>query len=273
MAVRTEEYTVSAKEIKPSALQCGGIQGEHNATELVFLFDKDFKEQLISLETTENKKVYYRFEAYTGSGIKKITVPQILYVRNSEISEANPLTVAYTLENWLTRDGGKVRVYLVISYINTDNSETLMDMYTYPAFLKLDAVPDGQISDEEEYESIPTFTASAKDSAIRAEAAAETAVEAREITESARFALENGEFIFLGGDASGTAQVDIGFTTDEAMSDESVNPVENRVIKEYVDAEIQKLTEYIDGSVSKLIGVGTAEEMEKSDCLLFFVVE
>lgn len=276
MAVRTVEYTVTASGIKPAVLQCGGIQCEHNATELVFSFKDEFREQLAALREPDGfEDFYYRFEAYTGSGIKGFTEPQILYVRDKEISETNPLMVTYPLENWLTRDGGNVKVYLVISYIDTQNSETLMDIYTYPAFLKLEPIPDGEISPEEDYKSMPTLTALAKHSALRAEAAADSAEDAKDKAEAAAESTNNtyvslteDTFVFVGGDSQ-TPRFKTELIIDGEMSGESDNPVQNKAAKQYVDNHISEL----NTTIANLIGVGTLEEMAESDNLFFFVVD
>ena len=170
MAVRTVEYTVSVDKISPASVQKGGVQGEHCATKIVFNIDAKLRELLADKKPNGAESFYYRFEAHTGSGTKANTEPKKIEVKNLN-------SVEYELENWLTRDGGNIRVYLVISYINAQNSETLMDLYTYPAFLKLEPVPDAELTDGENYESLTTLSESAKKSAERAENAADIAVD------------------------------------------------------------------------------------------------
>ena len=257
MSIRTIRYTVTAAGISPATVQKGGLQGEHRATELVFSFNENFRNQLKDMREPDGiEDFYYRFEAHTGGGAKGITDEQILYVRQFA-NEANPLTVTYPLENWLTRDGGTIRVYLVISYVNTENKETLMDLYTYPALLRLDAVPDAEFTDGENYESLTTLSIVAKDSAARAEAAAnnakgsaEAAAVSKQLTEEAQRALENGsEIVMLGGDASG-GSVAVELVVDEELSSVSTNTVQNRVIAAAIDEAKKELKSYTDNEIA-----------------------
>jgi hypothetical protein len=73
------------------------------------------------------------------------------------------------LEEWITRYGGKVQVYLVLTDI-TDTTE--MELYSFPAVLNLKDRPDGHSVDGGDYESISTLYEGAKASADKAEDAA-----------------------------------------------------------------------------------------------------
>lgn len=227
MSIRTINFNVEADRITPSTLQRGGLQGEHNATELVFKVDNSLVEKL--RQASMGASIYYRFEGHTGIGLKNSTLPVVLNIPDDY---SNGVYLDYLLENWLTREGGNITVYLIFSVLS--KGETLVDIYSYPARLKLEAVPDGKYTDGKNYESIAKLSVAAEDAAERAESAAEISEAAKEQTVDARFALENGaEFIFLGGDASGAAEVDL--VVDGEMSDTSNNPVSNKVIKKYVN--------------------------------------
>lgn len=57
----------------------------------------------------------------------------------------------------------------------------------------------------------------------------------------------NTEFIFDGGDAS--SNIDVDFVIDTEMSSSSENAVSNKVIKLYVDTEVEKLEEEINEKI------------------------
>lgn len=258
MAIRSINYTVKSSGINPSTVQRGGLQGEHRATTLQFELDRDFRNNLdpkMSIKPVADK-IYYSFEAYTSTGLKNSTTP----VKIDFDGLGQIITLEYPLENWLTRDGGNIRVYLIFSGYG-DGDKTI-DLYTYPALLRLDAVPDAEFTDGENHESISLLSVSANEAAERAESAAdaasnsaEAADEAREQTESARFALESGsEFVFLGGDSEGG--VDIKLVVDEELSAVSENPVQNRAVTEALNETLEELanTKGTVGGLEQYIG-------------------
>lgn len=189
MAIRTVTYTVSESGIVPAVVQNGGLQGEHKATELVFYFEENFRTHLGNLRVPDGvNDFYYRFEAHNGAGLKDITEPKVLSVRQEGVS------VSYELENWLTREGGNIRVYLVISYVDTQNDENLMDIFTYPALLRLENVPEGELYDGTTQEGIAEIVLAAKSAAKRAEESVERAAEKEyECTNSMSSAAEHAK--------------------------------------------------------------------------------
>ena len=156
MAIRTINYTVSVGGITPTSQQFGGTQGDHNAVELKFTLDTELYNNVTA---NAEGTVYYRFDGYDGSGGVKSTEPAPL--------DDNVCT--YGLEEWITRYGGKVQVYLVLTDI-TDTTE--MELYSFPAVLNLKDRPDGHSVDGGDYESISTLYEGAKASADKAEEAA-----------------------------------------------------------------------------------------------------
>lgn len=231
MFIRKINYTVTPDGIEPLAVQRGGLQGEHNATGLIFSISSGLLTKLSDLETVGNR-ILYRFEAYTGTGLKSSTVPKVLDTESIETA------LTYPLEHWLTREGGNIRVYLIFSVLDAASSDTLMDLYTYPALIRLEAVPEAEFTDGENYDSLATLSVVATKAAEAAETSAEEAAEsaiaaeeARTLTEEARLALEGGaEFIFLGGDAESSVSTDL--VIDEELSAVSGNPVQNRAVTE-----------------------------------------
>lgn len=233
MAVRKIEYTVSADGIEPAVKQFAGVQGDHKATELIFNIDTTLYESLTE-QLSDGGKLIYRFDGYDGEG-------GLCRSDTTDLSK----TVTYSIEEWLTRFGGIVKVVLVISLLKDDLTE--MELFSFPALLQLKNLPEGTETDGESYESMSVLAQVAKDSANTAVESAEVAVEARKKTELARAALENGTvWVFDGGDAEGnvdldgdgvpdTNTADIKFVIDGEMSDSSENAVMNKIIKAYVD--------------------------------------
>lgn len=264
MFIRKINYTVTPDGIEPLAVQRGGLQGEHNATGLIFSISSGLLTKLSDLETVGNR-ILYRFEAYTGTGLKSSTVPKVLDTESIETA------LTYPLENWLTREGGNIRVYLIISAIESSSSDTSVDLYTYPAQIRLEAVPEAEFTDGENYDSLATLSVvatkaaeAAETSAEEAEASAIAAEEARTLTEEARLALEGGaEFIFLGGDAESAVSTDL--VIDEELSEVSANPVQNRAVTEvlnWAQGTISGLEGYIY-SVDERV---TESEKKVSEC-------
>lgn len=156
MAIRTINYTVSVGGITPASQQFGGTQGDHNAVELKFTLDTELYNNVTA---NAEGTVYYRFDGYDGSGGVKSTEPAPL----------DDSVCTYGLEEWITRYGGKVQVYLVLTDI-TDTTE--MELYSFPAVLNLKDRPNGHSVDGGDYESISTLYEGAKASADKAEDAA-----------------------------------------------------------------------------------------------------
>ncbi len=224
MAIREIKYTVTADGIDPAAQQPGGIQGDHNATKLVFTLEQDFYESIIN--EADGKTVIYRFEGFDCLG--KMTA-----------GEPFPLvqTMTYPLENWLTKEGGTIKVHLVLSVMEGDN--TIIDIYTFPTLLKL---KENNVTAPSDYENLPNLAFVAKEAAKSAAQDAQTASNAKTKTLEAMLALESGSvIIFQGGNAKSRFSVDLA--VDSEISDASENPVENRIVKKYVDNFLNDSTE------------------------------
>lgn len=232
MSIRQIEYTVTADGLNPSVKQFGGVQGDHRSTEIVFKISAALYAALSEQAETSGGKLIYRCDGFDGEG-------------GAARSDTNDLTeqVTYHLEEWLTRYGGIVRVVLVISLLRDNSTE--MELYSFPAMLQLKNLPEGSDTDGESHESMSVLAQVAKDSAETAVEAKDIAVTAQVKTEEARAALEGDVvWVFDGGDASGEVEIDL--VVDGEMSDESINPVQNKVIKKYVDDETAVLTETMD---------------------------
>ncbi len=245
MSIRIFEFTVTDKSIAVTNLQRGGVQGEKNATRLDFSFEDGLKDKLIEL-SNDGKQLFYRFDLYDGVGGKISTDPVALDLNNET-------TVSHMIAEWQTHYGGTIQVYLVITL--TDGEKTEMELYSYCVKMMLKSLPEAEETDGEDYESITTLAMVARESAESAAADAQTATQARNDTVKAHTALTQGSAWILDGNR-GNADFDIKYVVDNEMSNTSKNPVENNVVKKYVDDEVEKaaneFTEKIDTESAKL---------------------
>lgn len=234
MAVRKIEYTVTAEGISPQTIQRGGVQGEHQATEVVFNLHQNLITHLKEC-VAEGQKIIYRIDGYNGEG----------RVVRSTVYDLDGTSISYLLDIPLTRYGGIVKLVLIISLINGDITET--EIVNCAALIRLKNQPNGMSAHGGEYSSLSTLAQVAKSSAEIAEQSASRAVEAQGKTESAKSALEGGTtWIFDGGNASGEVDTngdgetdfdmaEVKFAIDKEMSDTSNNAVQNKVVKKYID--------------------------------------
>jgi len=217
MSVRIIKYTVSENGVSPANIQQGGFQDEHNATRLDFAVDEMLLQKLTS--AVGEGKLFYHFDGYDGAG----------GVASTEAQEYVGEEMSYSLENWITRFGGRITVYLVFTACDSETFETLMELYSFPAVLNIKEKPLGELIENEEYESIPALAHLARVAAKRAEAAADASEIAKIKTESSRAALESGtKWVFDGGDAFGPS-LPLKVVIDNELSLASDNPVSNRV--------------------------------------------
>ena len=130
MAIRTIEFTVFENGLSPSNEIMAGVQNEHLATAIEFVFSDGFKEKLSELE-----ELYYRFELYDGAGGMHTTEPQPL---NELLDSQSNVTLTKELKQCETYAGGKLQLYLVISQEEIDSE---LILYTFPAHLVLSSLP------------------------------------------------------------------------------------------------------------------------------------
>lgn len=230
--VRKIEYTVSESGIAPAVTQFGGVQGEHRATELSFSIENALWKKLKGLVANEGGELIYRFDGYDGEG----------GVHRSDTASLTE-SVSYLLEEQLTRYGGTVRVVLVVSFVKSDTTE--MELYSFPAMLKLKGLPMGTESEDENHESMSTLAEIAKAAAIQTEQDRDFVEDAeKRVAENLAGYIPlnaNLEIVFDGGDSS----------TEMTMYN---TVVLNRILEtaDYVVEEGTKtITHYIDNDASK----------------------
>lgn len=187
MALKTVEYKVDLAGITPATEQFGGTQGDHRATMVEFVTDDLLKDEVTDYANEINGKAMYRFDVYDGEG----------GIWSSESKELKDYTLGMELEERHTRHGGKVTIYLVLTVLSSDG-ETEIELYSFPAVLRLSNRPDGTYQDGENRDSVSGLAEVAK---ANAESAASYSALAQAAESSARqFAAEveqklaNGEF-------------------------------------------------------------------------------
>jgi hypothetical protein len=151
LSVRTLEYTVSVDDIKPATELFAGSEGDIKATVVNFVLSDDL------LDLVDKENIYYRFDGYDAEG----------NVSRGDFAPLNSKKLTYTLTEPITRCGGRICVYLVIT--ETTDSNTQMELYSFPARMRLNSLPQGGEVGGKEYESFTTLAESAKNSADKAE--------------------------------------------------------------------------------------------------------
>ena len=242
-AIRQFDYTITENSISPQTIARGGVQGEHNATQINFNMTTDFREKLDNMKTGD-KKLYYRFDGYDGAGAEYA-------FDSSEFNPRDKSIFSFLVDNKLTKAGGIIEIKLVITLADDTGEKTETEIITYSVKLALNS--KHHKSDDvtgSGFNSVSTLAEIAKSNAKIAEEASETSLGAMERTERVKATLENGsEWVFDGGDAS--SEFDIEYTVDGEMSESSCNPVQNKVIKQYIDNNFLNITNVADYIVSQ----------------------
>ena len=246
MSVRTITYNFNGLAVSPDTLQYGGVRFEDNATTVEFILDTAFKQEIE--QEFSGCKICYRID-FNG---------EISGYNPSENLEVNENSVRRSIPLCMTASGEQITAVLVVTAINGSN-EAVGTVSSIPLKIYFDSVSrdetDGveiadnvsamEIKTKELCELSKSFSKRASDSAAEAAAAADCAQDAREQTEDARFALENGAgFVFLGGNANGS--VDVELVIDEHVSAVSENLVKNRAIAEALENAKEELKDYTD---------------------------
>lgn len=269
MAIRNITYTVSVDGISPATEQFGGTQEEHNATSLTFEFSPSLKSKL--LEYIPDYELYYRFDIYDGEGNVLQGDSEAFFTDGESLG-----SVTLNLAEPASRYGGRISVYLVVTAFNEDG--TALNLYSFPAKLRFNNLPDGGEGDNNAREAITTLTEAAKNAADNAGQSALDAAESENAAEiamqqtvEARYALEHGsEFVFDGGDSENDFSIEI--VIDDTLSDVSENPVQNKVIKAALDgkAENDDLPDVISNALTSFLA---SEDFQKAAFLANHPIE
>ena len=180
MAIKTIKYNVNIVGITPATEQFGGMQGDHKVTMIEFVTDDLLNDEITDYAEEINGKAMYRFDVYDGEGS----------IWSSEPKELEDYTLSMELEERHTRHGGKVTIYLVFTVLSSD-CETEIELYSFPAVLRLKNRPEGTYQDGENYESVTSLAEVAKSNALAAE---KTNKELQAFAAQIEDKLKNGEF-------------------------------------------------------------------------------
>ena len=176
--IRTVTFSATPSGVTPDQPQFAGVQGDHNATSVVFALD----------EALVNAAYQYRFEFVDGAGGYDTT--DFVALENSQASCLLP-------GNW-TGAGSTGTIRLCAVILGADNTEEQV-VYTLSGRLKF-APRDTGTPMETEYETglsgLIADTKDAADAANQAAADAETAADAAQaVADTVQQKLDNGEFI------------------------------------------------------------------------------
>ena len=176
--IRTVTFSATPSGVTPDQPQFAGVQGDHNATSVVFALD----------EALVNAAYQYRFEFVDGAGGYDTT--DFVVLENSQASCLLP-------GNW-TGAGSTGTIRLCAVILGADNTEEQV-AYTLSGRLKF-ASRDTGTPMETEYEKglsgLIADTKDAADAANQAAADAETAADAAQaVADTVQQKLDNGEFI------------------------------------------------------------------------------
>lgn len=200
LSVRILEYRVGIDGISPTTEQFGGSQGDKSATRIDFvLLDK-------LLELVNKDGVSYRFDGYDAEG----------NVLRGEPVPLNSDTLSYLLPKPITKYGGRICVYLVIT--ETADGETEMELYNFPARLRLNAIPTGKEIGDDGSDSYSTLFLKVKKYAEKA------------IAKVAELFGDN-VFIFDGGNACDDNVPPFKIITNEAHNPEDEDAEKIRLSK------------------------------------------
>lgn len=170
--MRKLTFTVGADSVSPESIQYGGIQGEHNATEIEIALDADIRTEL-SL-AAEGGAVYRRIDAEDGAGAHFI----------GQVDEyVGEETITYSLPQSVTAAGGNIELRLIFSVLADGETEKVL--YSYAMKLRLDSSFYG---DEAEASAVSDLSAIA----MQAVRAAQDADDCAERAENALTDIETG---------------------------------------------------------------------------------
>lgn len=140
MAIRTVTFTASSQRVCPQAPQEAGVQGEHQATAVVFRLDPE-----LALP-----QYLYRWEFVDGNGQMDTTETFSLPAEGTQEDGENELgtEVSVLLPRAWTKAGGIAEIRLAVSVLAKDGQE-LMTLYTLTGRLRFAARDTGIIGERE----------------------------------------------------------------------------------------------------------------------------
>lgn len=240
MAIRQFEFTVSDSGITPATEQRVSIQTEHAAAELCFTLHSDLFAKLN--EEKENGKAVYRFDCYDSAGGSVKT----------ESLELTENVVKLTVGESITRHGGKVAVYLVITVINSEG-KTVLEFLSAPARLRIEQIPSTVSNNGESKESFSTLAEATRKYALEAKEAKSKAEDVKNellasVDQSFKPESENAQ----SGKAVAEAISDKATYAEVASGFQSI---QSDINKKAEKTEVDKLSEDLSSAESRINGV------------------
>ncbi len=143
MSVRKIVYSVNDYELDPCSAQFGGMQNEHNATEVKYNIDNSFLEKLSKNEgENETRDLFYRID-FNSPGAGYQPSENLTLVNNS---------VSRKIPRYMTQYGGQMQSTLVISALKNGGEE--FEVLSLPGIIRFTPV---QKSDSDLAASLPAY--------------------------------------------------------------------------------------------------------------------
>ncbi len=155
--MRKLNFTVGIDSISPDTAQFGGVQGEHNATEIEITLTNE----LVSALNALMGEVCYRIDIVDGAGVHYLGEPMVY---DGETS------IIYELHQAATAQGGNAEIRLV--FTEYDENETKKLLYTFGMRLYFEPSFHGDEAEVKAVEDLSGLALKAEDCASRAERSA-----------------------------------------------------------------------------------------------------
>lgn len=244
MAIKIIDYTVDISGMTPLTEKDGGTQGDHRVTALKFTLSKELNDA-INAQKGDGKAVY-RFDIYDGEGGKW----------SADTTELTGEVVSFELEERHTRYGGKITVYLVLSVLSNDQ-ETEVELYSFPAVLRLKNLPSGVEKTGENYESISSLAEAAKTNSEKAIQSAEVARINSEIAvQSAEVAKTNSEISLQSAESAASS-------AEKAIESAALSSAEAERAEKTLNCRIPKAVNQETPPFSQTVSIKSNAEYEQ----------
>ncbi len=233
MALKTIKYTIGTNGINPAFECSAGTQCDHKVYDVQFRLEQDLYDGI--LKQIGGGKAVYRYDCFDGEG----------NVHSSKIYDLKGMTLEpYVLEYGVTKMGGKIKICLVVSVVNSDN--TTFEYLNCAARLYLKNLPDVEF-DNDEHKSLSSLAYTVNQNAQIAENAKNAVLQAQNEMNDLKLALETGEWVFDANEPE--SELDVDFVVDDDFDNSSKNALSNNKITERF-AELENSIKLIQENLS-----------------------
>lgn len=200
MAVRKYDFYISESDINPKSIINGGMQYEHNATQLEFQISNDLYDLLCEQET--GVVTHFRIDAVDGEGGYHPSAT----VEPETVDDMHKIT--YSIPIGIAKTGGLCKFSIVASRIGQDNIEKMI-FCSAPALIRFESVSRNNPSYDEVKKDLDGILKEAK----------EYVIASADID-------DNGDLIihYVSGAVINAGAVHLP-TTDSVPTEDSTNPV------------------------------------------------